>query len=328
MKKFKHSGINQASRFIKHNGVIVAFVLIFVFASVSYDSFFKYQNLSNVLRQSSINGLIAIGMTFIILGGGIDLSVGSVVALSGVIAAKMSSTSLLLAIVVPIGVGAVVGLINGLLVTRVRMEPFVATMSTMMGIRGVAYIITGEVSVGIDKASDAFTYLGRGEIFDLIPVPSLFFIFILLVSAYVLKYTYFGRNVYAVGGNLEAAKMMGVRVNVTRTITYSICGGLSGFAGLVLAARLGAGQPVAGEGYELRAIASVVLGGTYLTGGVGKMSGTFIGVMIMGLITNIFNMQGNISTWWQNVIMGLLLLIVVLIQSITVNGINMRKKLA
>lgn len=309
----------KAIQFLNHNGIILASIFIIVFATIKYDNFFSFLNIGNVIRQSSINGFVAIGMMFVIVAGGIDLSVGSVVALCGVLAAKLSGTSFALSIILPLMVGLLIGFINGLLVTKIKMEPFVATLSTMMGIRGIAYIITGEVSIGIDKASEAFVFLGRGEFFNVIPVPSLLFFVCICIAAYIFKYTSFGRNIYAVGGNHEAAKMMGVKVDVITIRTHIICSFLAAIAGVILAARLGAGQPVAGDGYELKAIASVVLGGTFLTGGVGKISGTIFGVMVMGLITNIFNMQGNISTYWQNVITGLMLLIIVLIQSININ---------
>jgi ribose/xylose/arabinose/galactoside ABC-type transport system permease subunit len=253
-------------------------------------------------------------MTFVILTGGIDLSVGSMVALAGVLAANLSGKGMLLAILIPILATSLLGWINGLVITKMKIVPFVATLAMMMGIRGIAYISTGETSVRVDKLSTGFTELARGFIFG-IPIPALILVFAVIIASIVLKYSSFGRHVLAVGGNEEASKMMGLNVGKIKTMTYVISGGLSGFAGVILASRLGAGQPVAGEGWEMTAIASVVLGGTLLSGGVGRFSGTFFGALIIGIITNMFNMQGNINTWWQNVLMGSLLLVVVVIQS-------------
>ncbi|MCX7710136.1 MAG: ABC transporter permease [Clostridia bacterium] len=302
-------------KFIKSQGALIAFLLLFIAASIKYDQFLSFLNLSNVLRQVSMIGLVGIGMTFVILIGGIDLSVGAVVAVAGVLAANLSSTnSLILTIFVPILAATFLGFVNGFVVTKMKIVPFIATLAMMMGARGIAYITTGEVSVRVGQISPTFTALARGYILGL-PVPAVIFVFTILAAAFISKYTTLGRHIYAVGGNEEAARMMGLKVDRIKMTAYTICSALAGFAGVILTARLGAGQPVAGEGWEMNAIAAVVLGGTQLTGGVGKFGGTFIGVLIIGIITNIFNMQGNINTWWQNVIMGALLLVVVVIQS-------------
>lgn len=308
----------QAVNLLKSQSIVVALVAIFIFASIQYDGFLSFFNLTNVLRQASIIGLLAIGMTFVIITRGIDLSVGSVLALGGVLAAKLSGYGIIVSLVVPIVACGLLGLLNGLIITKLQVNPFIATLSTMLGIRGVAYIMTGEVSVSVDQVGDGFTVLGRGEIAG-IPIPVIIFLLILVAAIYAAKHWPIGRHIYAVGGNEEAAKMMGLSVHRVKISVYLFSGVLSGLAGVILTSRLGAGQPVAGEGYELQAIAAVILGGTLLTGGIGKVSGTFVGVLILALITNIFNMQGNISTWWQNVLMGLILLVVVILQSITTN---------
>lgn len=307
---------NNMVNILKSQGALIAFLILFIVASIMYDSFLTFVNISNVLRQVSMIGMVAIGMTFVILIGGIDLSVGSTVAVAGVLAANFSSKSILLTIIVPLGIAALIGATNGVVITKMRIVPFIATLAMMMGVRGMAFISTGEVSVRVDKLSTGFTTLARGYVAG-IPIPAIIFITAILMGAFISKYTAFGRHVYAVGGNEEAAKMMGLNVHRIKILAYTINGTLSGLAGIILASRLGAGQPVAGEGWEMTAIASVVLGGTLLSGGVGKFSGTFIGVLIIGIITNIFNMQGNINTWWQNVIMGALLLAVVVVQSQT-----------
>ena len=308
--------INSQSmiNFIKSQGALVAFLILFIAASIRYEQFLTVINVSNILRQVSMAGLVAVGMTFVILTGGIDLSVGAIVAVSGVLAANLSNHSMLLTILVPLAVAACLGLINGFVIAKMRIVPFIATLAMMMGARGIAYISTGEVSVRVGKLSAGFTQIARGFVLG-IPIPALIFVIIVLIAAFILKFTSFGRHVYAVGGNEEASKMMGLNVDRVKMMVYALSGFLSGMAGVILTSRLGAGQPVAGEGWEMTAIASVVIGGTLLSGGIGKVGGTFIGVLIMGIITNIFNMQGNINTWWQNVLTGAILLVVVVIQS-------------
>jgi ribose/xylose/arabinose/galactoside ABC-type transport system permease subunit len=310
--------IKRASKFsvggfVKAQGVFLAFLLLFLIASFMYEDFLSVYNLTNILRQVSMIGLVALGMTFVILVGGIDLSVGSVVAVAGVIAASVSGGSVLITILLPVAAGTVIGLINGLVITRMKVMPFIATLATMMGARGIAYIVTDAQSVSVESSS-AFSKLARGFVLG-IPIPALIFVFAVLISILVARYTGLGRYIFAVGGNEEAAKMMGLNVNRVKIAAYTISGMFAGLAGVILTSRLGAGQPVAAEGWEMTAIAGVVIGGTLLTGGVGKFSGTFFGVLIIGIITNMFNMQGNINTWWQNVIMGAVLLTVVVLQS-------------
>lgn len=308
------NNVKGIKAFFKSQGALVAFLVLFIVASIRYDQFLTFLNITNILRQVSMIGLVAIGMTFVIITGGIDLSVGSMVALAGVLAANFSGQGMLVAILVPVIVTGFLGLVNGVIISKMKIVPFVATLAMMMGVRGIAYISTGEVSVRVDKLSTGFTQLARGFILG-VPVPAIIFVVAVIATGFVLKYTSFGRHVLAVGGNEEASKMMGLKIDKIKMMVYLISGALSGFAGVILASRLGAGQPVAGEGWEMTAIASVVLGGTLLSGGVGRISGTFIGALIIGIIQNMFNMQGNINTWWQNVLMGALLLIVVVIQS-------------
>ena len=302
--------------FIKEEGALITFLLLFLFAAFKYEQFFAVLNLTNVLRQVSMMGFVAIGMTFVILIGGIDLSVGSTLAVAGVVAAKLCGYGVIVSIVVPILIGVTFGLINGILVTKLKIVPFIATLATMLGIRGIAYIVTGEISVGANLASDSFIQLGRGYLFN-IPIPAILFVLAIIVAIFISKVTKFGRHVYAVGGNEEASKMMGLKVDKIKIFVYAISGAMAAFAGVILTSRLGAGQPVAGEGWELTAIAATVIGGTLITGGVGKFTGTFFGVLITGIIQNIFNMQGNLNVWWQNILMGAILLGVVIVQSQT-----------
>ena len=193
-------------------------------------------------------------------------------------------------------------------------KPWITSLSMMMCLRGIAYIMTNESSVNVEKVSPAFQMIGRGKILGL-PVPGILFLLFVVIGTYGLKYTRFGRSVYATGGNREGARMMGIRIDKTIILSYMLCGIGAAMSGLILASRLGAAQSTAGELYEMQVIAAVVLGGTLLTGGVGHMPGTLFGVFTMSMITNIFNMQGNISTWWQNVIMGFMILAIVIMQS-------------
>lgn len=312
---------NEIKKMLKTQSALMTFAILFIIASVRYEQFLTVLNLSNVLRQVSMIGLIAVGMTFVILIGGIDLSVGSILALSGVVAAHLSNTSLVLAIVVPLLLGIVLGAINGMVVTKMKIAPFIATLAMMMGARGVAYIATGEQTIRVSKDVPLFTKIARGYFLQ-IPIPVLILIVVVIIAVIVSKHTKFGRHIYAVGGNEEAAKMMGLEVDRIKILAYTISGFMSALAGIILTSRLGAGQPVAGEGWEMNVIAAVVIGGTLLTGGVGKFSGTFFGVLIIGMLTNMFNMQGNINTWWQNVLMGALLLTVIMFQS----RVNKKKK--
>ncbi len=304
----------KSFRLPKGEGALITFLILFAFATFRYEQFFTLLNLKNVLRQVSMLGFVAIGMTFVILIGGIDLSVGSTLAVAGVVAARVSSYGVGISIIIPVLIGITFGVVNGLLVTKLRIVPFIATLATMLGIRGIAYIATGELSVGAGSASPGFIQLGRGFALG-IPIPAILFILAIIIAVIVSKKTKFGRYVYAVGGNEEAAKMMGLKVHNIKILVYAISGALSAFAGVILTSRLGAGQPVAGDGWELTAIAATVIGGTLITGGVGRFTGTLYGVLITGLIQNMFNMQGNLNVWWQNILMGAILLGVVIAQS-------------
>ncbi len=298
-------------------GPFFAFLVLFLFSAFSNENFLTWLNLSNVLRQLSINGVIAVGMFLVILTGGIDLSVGSVVAVAGAFAALTSGMNIIFPILIPLAVGLVYGLLNGVLVTKAKMAPFIATLATMMAGRGLAYVLIGTKSVGVERTTDTFMNISRGDILYL-PIPTLILLAAILLFAYVLKYTSFGRNIYSVGGNAEAANMMGLKCDRVKITTYMLCGTMAALGGILTTARVGTALPVAGQGMELEAISTVVLGGTYLTGGRGKMSGTFWAILTMGLFTNMFNMQENVTTWTQNIVTGLLLLAIVIFQSETV----------
>lgn len=301
---------------LSQNKSLVALVLLLAAATVRYDGFLTIRNISNILVQSSINGIISVGMMLVIVLGGIDLSVGAVAALAAVTSAQLiNSSSLLVAVLLPILIGMTVGFISGILIVKLDMNAFIATLSTQFFARGLTHVLSESKNVTVDKTNEAFTFIGSGKIFGVVPVQVIIFLVVMLVMGFILTYTSYGRCIYAIGGNKEAAKMMGARVDKNTVIAYIISGGLAALAGIVLCARLGSGQPTSGIGYETDAIAAVVMGGTLLTGGWGTMRGTFMGIITLSVINNILNLEGNLSSWWQDVILGTLVLIIIIAQS-------------
>ena len=308
----------RAASFLQRQGALVALLLVGVFAAVRYERFLTEENLTNVLRQNSMLGLLALGMTFVILTGGIDLSVGSLVAVAGVVAASLSGQGVLVAVTGGVVLGTALGLTNGLVIAKARVQPFIVTLAMMIAARGLALAYTGERSVSVDAGASAFRELGRGRVelgLAAIPYPVLILVAAYAVGWLVLNYTRFGRHVYALGDNEEAARLMGLNIGRATLGVYTLSGALAGVAGVLLASRLGSGQPVAAVGWELDAIAAVVVGGTLLTGGQGGVGSTLVGVLLLGLIFNLFNLEGWISPWWQLVLRGVILLAVVIVQN-------------
>jgi ribose transport system permease protein len=298
--------------------VLIALALLVLFGALRYDNFLSGYNVSTVLRYNSMFGLVALGMTFVIMTGGIDLSVGSVAALASVVAALLSPYGMLPGILVPVLVGAAVGLLNGWIIARLHILPFIVTLAMLLAARGLALILANNTSVGVSYQSD-FTYFGQGDLFGL-PVPAIVLAVAYLAGSLLLNFTRFGRHVLALGGNEEAARLMGLPVDRIKILVYTMSGALAALAGVILAAQFGAGQPTEGLGWELSAIASVVVGGTLLTGGMGSVGTTLVGVLLLGLIFNILNFENgrgsiSLSAYWQSVIRGTFLLVVVLLQN-------------
>jgi len=264
-------------------------------------------NLTNILVQSSIMAVIAIGMTFVIIGGGFDLSVGSTVAFAGCIAAMaMVKLGLVAGVVAGIAAGIAVGLANGVVIANLGVNPFITTLGTMVLVRGLVYLITGGAPIGDDRLPAAFITFGSARflgIHYLVWVPAI----LLFVLSWVMAATPYGRRIYATGGNREAAYLSGVPVGRIIASTYVWCGGLAGVAGVMLAARLQSGQPTAGEFYELTAIAAVVLGGASLQGGEGTLYKSIIGVFIMIVLGNSLNLL-NVDSYWQRVAIGVVII--------------------
>ncbi len=293
-------------------GILIGFIIFVVVATILEPRFLTPTNILNVIRQVSIFGILAIGQTFMILTAGIDLSVGSVLALVVVIVAQvLPDYGIVAAILVGLAVGALMGTINGLGVTVGKVQPFVMTLG-MLGIaRGLAFIFTGGMPIPVlDKN---FLFIGNGYLLG-VPVPAIIFVVFVLLAAFILRYTPFGRYVYAIGSNEEAARLSGVNVRLYKTLVYTLGGLMSGLAGILYASQLAVGPPIAGEGYELDSIAAVVVGGTSLFGGDGGMFGTFLGAAIIGSMANILNLTG-VSPFVQKLAKGLLIIAAVMIKA-------------
>jgi len=307
----------KVASFVQRQGALLALVLVGAFAAMRYERFLTEENLTNVLRQQSMLGLVALGMTFVILTGGIDLSVGALVAVAGVAAASFAGQGVFASLAVGVGLGAALGLTNGLFIAKARIQPFIVTLAMMIAARGAALLYTGEKSVGVGPQAAGFRQLARGEVYlglFSVPYPVVILALAFVAGWLMLKYTRFGRHTYALGDNEEAARLMGLNVGRVTLGVYVLSGALAGLAGVLDAARLGSGRPVAGVGWELDAIAAVVVGGTLLTGGQGGVGSTLVGVLLLGVILNVLT-QENISPWWQLVLRGVILLAVVIVQN-------------
>lgn len=299
-------------------GVFAALAFIIIFGWLRYDNFLGLFNVMSVLRYNSMFALIALGMCFVIMTGGIDLSVGSTAALGSVVAAFASPYGVVSGLLAGVGAGLIIGLLNALVITRLKIMPFIATLATMLAASGTALLISGQQSVSVSYES-GFTELGQGSFVGL-PIPLLFVIVIYAAGSLALNFTSTGRTVLAIGDNEDAAKLMGLPVERVTALTYVASGALAGLAGVILAAQFGAGQPIEGVGWELFAIAAVVVGGTLLTGGSGSVATTLAGTLLLGLIFTVLNFENgkgwiSLSAYWQSVIRGLFLLAVVLLQS-------------
>jgi ribose transport system permease protein len=272
-------------------------------------------NIVTVLRQTSINAVIATGMTFAILTGGIDLSVGSVLGFCGALAAYMVSSGIGvgLTLITALLIGTMIGYINGTLITAGRLQPFIATLGTVTLLRGGILVFTQGRPIGLGSASgsEAFTHIGRGFAGP-IPIPVIIMIAVFVLAHYILRHTKIGRYIYATGSNEEATMYSGIKTDKVKRFVYSVSGMMAALAGIIITARLGSAQPTAGVGYELDAIAAVVLGGTSMAGGIGTIAGTAIGALIIGVLNNALNLM-QVSSYYQDVAKGIVILIAVLL---------------
>lgn len=311
------TGATVVLRWLSRYGILVALILVgIIFAVLSQrvhgeQYFLRPNNILQIALQGAINAIIAVGMTYVITSGGIDLSVGSVVALVGILVgqALKADISPLLVLLLGIGVGIVCGGINGLLITRANLPPFIATLGTMGIFRGVALIISdGRPIYGLPQS---FIQLFAGQVGP-IPTPVIIAAIVAVVFGFILTRTRIGEYTVAIGGNEETARLSGINVRLYKLIVYAICGGLSGLAGVVLTARMSAAEPIAGASFELDAIAATVMGGTSLMGGEGTIWGTIIGALFTSLVRNGMNIL-NVQAYWQQVVIGTIIILAVII---------------
>lgn len=312
-------------------GIIIAFLTLCIAIAIagqiavsqgywSENYFLTKENAIIILRQVSINGILAIGMTFVIITAGVDLSVGAILALAGIIAARFATTSNLaigdtasafyLPILIAIAIGAICGFINGAIIAKYNLQPFIVTMGMLSVARGLALLSTDGNPVS--QLNSDFRWIGNGYIFDTIPVPVVIFFLIFIFAWILLNKIPFGRYIYAIGGNEKSTRTSGINVFKIKVIVYTLCGILAAIAGLVLTARTGSAQTNAGTAYELDAIAAVVIGGTSMVGGVGTLMGTFFGILIIGVLNNGLDLLG-VQSYYQQLIKGILIVVAVML---------------
>jgi ribose transport system permease protein len=298
--------------------VVIALALLILFGALRYDHFLGAYNVLSVLRYNSMFALTSLGMCFVIMGAGIDLSVGTAAAFASVVSALFSPYGLVPGLLAGLGAGLAIGLINGFMVTRMNIQPFIATLSGMLAASGSGLLLAHNQSVSVSYDTD-FTWLGQGDLLGF-PVPAWIAAAAYVYGSVLLNYTSFGRYVLSIGGNEEAARLMGLPVDRVKFLSYVQSGVFAGLAGVILAAQFGAGQPAEGVGWELFSIAAVVVGGTLLTGGVGSVATTLAGVLLLGLIFNVLNFENglgwiSLSAYWQSVVRGVFLMVVVMASS-------------
>lgn len=302
-------------KIISNNKPVIVLLVLLIAMSLLRDRFLTWSNIISVLRQTSINAVIATGMTFAILIGGIDLSVGSVLAISGAIAATLvaSGMNVFLVILITLLIGLTIGLLNGLLISKGRLQPFIATLGTMTLLRGLTLVYTQgrPISIFGSDTSTIFSKIGTGY-FLKIPIPVYIMLLVFFIAWYTLNHLKIGRYTYALGSNEEATMYSGIKTDNIKLFVYAVSGVLAAIAGIIVTARLGSAQPTAGAGYELDAIAAVVIGGTSMAGGIGTIFGTAIGALIIGILNNALNML-QVSSYYQDVAKGIVILIAVLL---------------
>ena len=308
--------MNSIKKQFKENqnlGTIAALIILIVFVSVLNPAFLQVNNLLNLMRQLIINGFIALGMTFVILTGGIDLSVGSTLAFTSAIFAGLLQNGMNtgLAILITLALGLALGLLNGLLITKGKLAPFIVTLATMTIFRGLTLVYMDGRPISGPKENFAFQFLGKGQVFG-IPFQVILFLIVYIVLSTLLNKTSHGRKIFAVGGNEKASFISGIKIDKVKILVYVISALMAVVSGIVLTSRLNSAQPTAGSAYEMDAIAAVVLGGTSMTGGSGSLTGTLIGILILGVLNNGLNLLG-VSSFYQQIVKGVVILIAVLI---------------
>jgi ribose transport system permease protein len=302
----------------KNLPILLALAALLVLGVLRYDHFASAYNITSFWRYNSMFALISVGMAFVIITGGIDLSVGAVAALASVVAALASPHGGVAAVLAGAGAGLAIGVLNGLVITHMRILPFIVTLATSLGAHGLALLLGHNDAVSIAPDS-SFGNFGQGDLWGL-PIPGIVAAVAAVLGWLALRSTRFGRHALAIGGSEEASRLMGLNVDRTLVAVYALSGLLAGIAGAILAAQFGAGQPNEGVGWELFAISAVVLGGTLLTGGQGSIAMTIAGVALLGLVFNLLNFENglgfiSLSAYWQSVIRGVFLLLVIVLQA-------------
>lgn len=312
--------IGSIARFVRNNGgILVAFLLLFVIMSVAADNFFSSANFLNVMRNISTNAFLAMGVMMCLILGGIDLTGGAMLALSGclcVVGLSRWGMSIPAAIALGVSVGAVAGFVNGWVIAYSGIHPFIVTLAMQSICRGFSYLIAGGQPVTL-YGRDDFSVIGNGLLWG-IPLPAIYMIVALLILALIMNKTKAGRHIYATGGNEMAARFSGINIKRTKILVWTLSGTFAAIAGIVLAARMTSGQPAVGLGYETDAIAASVVGGTSMYGGVGSVGGMVIGVIIIGIISNGLNLL-HVNSYWQYVAKGLIILLAVYIDMVRKN---------
>ena len=302
-------------------GLLLALIILCTTLAIITPKFLTLPNLMIIVTQVTINALLAFGVTFVIITGGIDLSLGSIVAVTSVITATFARADTY-PLVVPLGLGLLVGLafgaFNGLVITKGKVPPFIVTLGTMTIGRGLALILSK--GRPISNLSDAFNYIGGGNLFG-VPLPIVILVIVFIICTLLLKKTIMGRYVYAVGGNELAARASGISVNRVKMFVYTLGGGLAALGGIILTSRISTGQPNVGVGFELSAIAAAIIGGTSTSGGVGSITGTLLGALLIGVISNSLDLL-NVTSYYQSVVMGLIIIGAVLLDSLNKNKGN------
>ncbi|WP_242538874.1 ABC transporter permease [Trinickia acidisoli] len=304
---------NRVVRLIQARGAIGILVVVSLIAGAIFPDFLHPANLADIVSASAFLGLIAIGQSLVIILGGFDLSVGSLVGLGTVIAAYAEPYGWVAALMAPILAGLCVGLVNGVLIARARMAPFIVTLAALLGLKGLALVLANQDLLIANPGF--FAHIANGSIFGISNLISILVV-AYAIGALVLNRTSYGAAVFAIGGNEEAARMLGVRVERVKIATYGVSGALAGLAGALLASHLDSGLAGAGAGYELQSIAAAVIGGVLLTGGVGTMAGPLAGVILLGVIENVINQVGTLSPYYQNLASGAFLLVAVIAQTL------------
>lgn len=317
--------MNSVKKYFKENlGISIGFICLCVVVAIMNSRFLSTANILNVARQLFSNCNLALGMCMVILSGGIDLSVGAIMALAGTITAGTIASGALpipVAILLGLAIGVVVGLVNGIFISKLDLAPFIVTMATQQICRGAVYLYADGQPIRCKV--EAYNYLGNGYV-GFLPITILYSLFFLIAVWIILSKTQLGRRIYAVGGNINAARFSGINVDRTRMAVYAMSGFLAAFAGVIYCARMYSGQPTLGEGDETDAIAAVVLGGTSMSGGIGKIGGVIIGILIIAVLGNALNLLG-INSFWQLVAKGIVILLAVSLDKLRKRGVSLKK---